>query len=322
MNGRILKAPPQGWDAYCEGQRSLLQSSAWHQVLVSGFQADVSYLVDGEGTPVSSIVKFRAGPFRIGYTAFPSGRSFRAAPRLPARVLAALGQSASRLDVDVLRLTVSGFDPDAAAAKSLGLPFHALPETAIADLGRWHEDDLPSPVRRNLRKAKREGVRIRGAEQTDADAVWKLYCGMIDQHGGIRRYTEAYFQALIALAYRSSLLRVRLAEHEGRVVAYFVTALEGDEGIYLHGGLDRAKAKLRPSELMYLDAISWARQMGCSRFSFLSSPADQPELVRFKEKWGGETREECVFSLYVRPLRAKAFEQSLKAYRVVKRLLR
>ena len=35
--------------------------------------------------------------------------------------------------------------------------------------------------------------------------------------------------------------------------------------------------------------IRWAQAAGCESFNFMSSPPNQPSLVRYKEKWGGVT---------------------------------
>ena len=54
-----------------------------------------------------------------------------------------------------------------------------------------------------------------------------------------------------------------------------------------HGGdLDVAKSMVR-----------MARDAGCESFNFMSSPADQPSLVQYKEKWGGETRAQRTYTL-------------------------
>lgn len=318
MTVQLLDLPPPGWDNYYSGNGSLFQSSAWHAVLKEGLGATSKYLCDSECRPLTSITVFQPGPFRIGYAAFPVGRLHGAQSEAAFGFLSGRDKRAVQLPLDSLRITVSGFTE---SSRPLDLPFDALPETAIADLQKWDGSMLSSPVRRNVRKALREQVAVDCGTSADAAAIWRLYCGTIGQHNGLRRYTEAYFHALVALSEKHERIVTRVARYQGNVIAYFISVLEGEEAIYLHGGFDRSYSAVRPSDLLYLDAIQDAKKAGYQRFNFLSSPVEQSDLVRFKEKWGGETRQERVYYFHVRPIRAQAFKYVLKAYRSIRRIV-
>lgn len=56
-----------------------------------------------------------------------------------------------------------------------------------------------------------------------------------------------------------------------------------------------------PSDLQFNEAIQSAREDGYERFNLMSSPIDQPSLVKYKEKWGGETRQHKLYTLPLRP---------------------
>lgn len=319
MSLLIASEPPARWDQFCAERRSLFNSTAWHKVLYAGLGVQQFYLSNADSSPLTSVSVFAAGPFRVGYVAFPVGRTFLGQLSLSERLSGELAAGLRELPVDTLRITVGAFEP---GIRIMPLPSLASPETGILDLKSWSEEHLPSAVKRNIRRALREGVTLEDATPADASRIWELYRSTIEQHAGLLRYNSSYFESMLSLAQITAGLRVRIAKHLGLTIAYFVTVIEGDEAIYLHGGLDRTMSSLRPTDLLYRDAIEWARDLGCMRLSFLSSPADQPELVRFKEKWGGETREQLVYSLNVRPFRAAAFDFALGAYQKLRKVLR
>lgn len=318
--GEVLSfsdSPPGCWGAICDERGSVFQSADWHEVLRSGLGAHTQYVSRSDGQPLTSVTTFRAGPFRIGYVGFPAGRTFDGCCTTASVLLANVEQLRRGLRVDSLRIPVGGF---ANCPRGLDLRYHGLQETGIVNLQAWRETDVAGSARRNVRKALREGVRVEDAGAEDSRAIWQIYKETIATHRGLLRYGECYFQELMTLALRTTRLRVRVARKSGVVLAYFIMTLEGEEAIYLHGGLARDHSALRPSDLLYLDAISWAQEQGVKTLSFLSSPKDQPDLMRYKEKWGGQSAEERIYLLDLRPVRARAFELSLLAYRKLGRL--
>ena len=80
------------------------------------------------------------------------------------------------------------------------------------------------------------------------------------------------------------------------VAAFLVTGRHGNTSYYLHGGTELRYRNLSPSDLLMADAIDTARKAGCSCFNFMSSPPKQVSLVRYKEKWGAETRQQKTFT--------------------------
>ena len=113
------------------------------------------------------------------------------------------------------------------------------------------------------------------------------------------RYNKSYFYELIKVSQGSSRLFVDVAETStGRVVSMIVTASHGGDSYYLHGATDFNYGHMRPSDMLMCKAIRAAHDRRDRSFSFLPSPRKQEGLIRFKEKWGGETLLTPVYDHY------------------------
>jgi lipid II:glycine glycyltransferase (peptidoglycan interpeptide bridge formation enzyme) len=84
---------------------------------------------------------------------------------------------------------------------------------------------------------------------------------------------------------------------------------------YLHGGTEREFRHLSPSDFLLREAIDASKSAGSTCFNFMASPPGQPMLVRYKEKWGAQTRQLRTYTLPNSPL-FPVFVLAEKAYRV------
>ncbi len=197
-----------------------------------------------------------------------------------------------------IRIAVSAF----AEPMDLPLTYVSNPETAISNLQNWDLSSVSKNLRRDVKKAKRSDLSI--TETTDASqgrTLFRIYRATVKKYSGAIRYNEDYFSALIKLANRQSGLRVLLARHRGEVAGFIVVATDGGTTYYLHGGTDISCRQHSPADFLINEVIHRAREDGSECFNFMSSPGDQPSLVRFKEKWGGETRQHKTYTLAIRP---------------------
>lgn len=287
-------APPPGWDATCRTERALFGSADWQGVLEKGFGCDTIYGW-GESTRLAISI-FKAGPFRVAYVGFPVGGTLDKTP-VDAGQLLALRQAPIKTLPHVVRIPVSPYGDGFIGE----LPYVRAPETAIVDLQSWNLSSVSSNVRRDLRKAGENDVVIADASTLEhGRKIYRLYRDTVTRHKGSVRYTEAYFMALVDVATLRDDIRVLLALRNNEIAGFNVAARHGDTAYYLHGGFDRRFRDSRPAAPLMLASIEWARLGGCQIFNFLSSPSKQPQLVQYKEKWGGTTREHRTYTLPVR----------------------
>lgn len=278
--------PPPGWEGKCGECTDLFHSSAWQDVLREGFGCSSVYLWDSQNRIGCALPVFRIGPFRVAYLGFPAGGQIGGISA-PESLLEALPDLSFRQRIDAIRVPVSAFaEPTLLASRAV-----ALPETAINDLAEWDPQKLPGAVRRDLKKFDCSGLELRLSVDVKHDSYryHRLYLGTIRRHRGRRRYTEAYFRALIKLSRASDQLRCIGAYAGDELAGYLVAALSGDTVYYLHGATGPRFQHKRPSDALLCDAIKWAREIGALHFNMMTSPRLQPGLVFYKEKWGGET---------------------------------
>lgn len=258
-------------------------SQGWFDVLEQGFGA--RNLKISLGIPLAFTL-FKGGPFRLAYANFPIGlitveETLAVATTDIANFLRSQG-------AQILHFVTPHFIQEIDQSRDI-----YLPETVIDNLGNWEESRLPAEVRYKVRRSRREGLRVRKANIEDSKYLYALYKATVGRHGGQIRYTLEYIKALITLSQHDQRLdcRVGLPTDGDEPCAFIITAHDEDTAYYLHGGYDARYAHLRSGYGLMSLAITHARDSGCKVFNLMASPINQPSLVKFKEKWGGDTRQ-------------------------------
>ncbi|WP_290774650.1 MULTISPECIES: GNAT family N-acetyltransferase [unclassified Exiguobacterium] len=123
------------------------------------------------------------------------------------------------------------------------------------------ESDFSQMTRRNIRKARREGVTIRLGRPEEYGDFAHLYQMTMDKHQADARYyfNQTYFNHFADGRINNVLL---LAEHDGRIIAGCIV-LTGRQFAHYHlGASDPASLVLRPNHLLFAEMIRWAKQAG------------------------------------------------------------
>ncbi len=302
---------PVDWDVFCQEHSNFFHLPAWQALLTEAFDATAFYL-DRDGIRCCVQV-FSAGPFRLAYVGFPVGGSV-SGETISKNFLSALLKSSPEFQADLLRIPVSGFT----VSPSFEGKTIETPETAITELQRWSPESLDSAVLRNLKRANSRDLKTRTAlNEADGDTMFDLYRNAVTRHGGMHRYSRAYFRGIVTLSVHEPRLHCNLAEYDGRVIGFIVTVDNIDTTYYLHGGISMEHREFRPSDLLFFEAISASKQRGQKVFNMLSSPRKQYSLIRFKEKWGGETRMHRTYQFVISPVRGRLFSVAESCYRVL-----
>lgn len=289
---------------------AFFHSSEWFSVLQKGFGA-YSLQIPVDNTALAFTL-FGVGPFRLAYANFPIG-------------LVTVEETLAVKTPDVAHFLRShgaqilNFNARHKINNMNNFKGTRLPETSIENLENWEESRLPADVRYKVRRSRREGLQVRKATIKDSNHLYALYKSTIARHNGQRRYTLEYFQALIALAEHNQHLDCTVGFFADRdePCTFMATAYDGDTAYYLHAGYDIRYARLRSGYGLMSLAIAKARDNGCTKFNLMASPVNQPTLVKFKEKWGGVTRQVVT---YYKPLNLTG-KLLLKAWQWHKRFL-
>ncbi|MEA2149156.1 MAG: hypothetical protein QOD69_986 [Solirubrobacteraceae bacterium] len=142
-----------------------------------------------------------------------------------------------------------------------------------------------SQVRRNVRKARREGVEIR--RRVDAGALEEFYALQLltRRRQGVPTQPKAYVLGLGALLDAGHGF-VSIARLAGRPVAAAVFLHAGGTLTYKYGASDRRFQHARPNNLLFADAIAWACEQGLRELDLGRTDLGNEGLRAFKRSWG------------------------------------
>jgi lipid II:glycine glycyltransferase (peptidoglycan interpeptide bridge formation enzyme) len=280
---RFSTEAPGEWDSRCAESGAVIGTTAWQTMLESSFGCRSVYAWSDDFG--AAITVFKAGPFSVGYVGFPAGSFIGNATRMPT-MIGRLKSERSIPAMACLRVAISAFGTDPGFDTKGVLN----PETAITHLQDWDLMSVSKNLRRDIRKAQRSGLSIdHTTDSSLGPIVYSMYESAVRHHGGSLRYNESYFTQLLEQAERNPAVRCYTAIFESDIAGFAVVVHHGDTAYYLHGGSNSELRRLSPSDLILAEAIDNARTSACKEFNFMASPPDQPMLVKYKEKWGGQT---------------------------------
>lgn len=274
---QVESGPITALRTWAENGGRLFASEGWAEVLA---QLDAQPLFAwnasrGIGTVVPV---FRRFGIKVGFLGFPvAGPDFD--------VLAGNDHHALTRDVAgigrlaLVRTTQSqqaAFDARAVAGR---------PEAWIDELTQWDFQGRKR-LRKDLAFARRACA---GSELVSEGFVardcFELYAAAVQRHQGTHRYGLRYFEALQDLARKSRLLKMVAMRCGQKVTGFAVAALHSGVAHYLHGAVDSDGRRQGVSDLLLEHLIEFAKDAGSIRFTFMSSPWEQPGLMKFKRKW-------------------------------------
>jgi len=298
----LSDSAPDWWEKRCVQDINLFHSEDWASVLRKGSRVDITYAWDPLTKNGAMVPVFRAGPFRIGYAGFPVGGMLDGA--LDQSVIMALRKADHALGPHLIRYSPSAFEQ----YQTPGRPAAITPETIIMDLSVWEERKLPGSVRRNVRKAMRSGLKIIEADpEQHAESIYSMYADTVIRHAGNPKYSKAHFYELLSLAANSLNVQGLVAVKGSELAGFIIIGGHKNTAYYLHGAYNPVHRGLRPSDLLFYEAILRAKTEEFARFNFMASPPNQPSLVLFKEKWGGVTGSLCTYDYKISVMPANLF---------------
>ena len=145
-------------------------------------------------------------------------------------------------------------------------------------------------IRTGVRKARRQGLVVRGAERlADVRAWYRLYLDTMRHHLVPARPLRL-FEAIWEELRPRGMMDLLLAERDGELLAGSLLLGSGATRFYAFNGVRRSALALRPNDLLQWHAIEAACRDG-RRFYDLGEVSDGNEgLAAFKRKWGATER--------------------------------
>jgi hypothetical protein len=176
----------------------------------------------------------------------------------------------------------------------------------------WRES-FTHACRKNINRARREGVRVRAAETAaDARELHRIYELTMDRQGALESYyfPPEYFVSFLERLPDNS--RILLAEHEGRAVAATLYLHDETDAYSYLGGADHEAQRVRPTNAIVHEMIRWGRARGIRRLILGGGYAPDDGIMRFKSSFSPLRRP---FHVYKRVHRPDAYAALCRAWR-------
>mgnify|MGYP006295630155 CR=1 FL=1 len=141
-------------------------------------------------------------------------------------------------------------------------------------------------TRRNINKAKREGVTVEHLQTLDAvKAFYRLNC-ITRKHHGLPPQPFQFFKNIFRCVIAENHGFVVLAEFSKRIIAGAIFFHWGKEAMYKYGASDRSFQYLRANNLIMWEAVRWYAENGFEALDFGRTEAENDGLLQFKRGWG------------------------------------
>jgi Acetyltransferase (GNAT) domain len=168
-----------------------------------------------------------------------------------------------------------------------GIPY-SQSTTHLLKLGRDYESvfgDFNATIRNQVRRAHREGVVVRRADEPEAmTAYYQLYRAQFEKNGLEVAYGRALFDELLRL--REDVVFL-VAEVGDSIVAGGLFFRDGNAMFYWHGALNREYSRYYPACAILDHAIRLACDEGMATFN-LGGSVGIASLEQFKSFWGAQ----------------------------------
>jgi hypothetical protein len=312
MELKVFESPGEEWDEFaCRYTDLIFYQSVWSRVLKEGLggQPLYFYLKDrGEivaGLP-GVLLDFKI--FKILYASIPYGHLIGEKSYYPT-FLELLGNEFRRRRIDQIRLAESPFSEPYApeffnrvSAKCTLLDLRGYDKEKI-----W--EGYKKNIRRDVRKAQKSGVTIRGGgSREDIRIFYKLYLASMERNKAMAKYPFHWFEAIHEIVTKKGSGTILIAELNRTPIAGLVLVYSSSSAHYFHNGSQYEFLKFCPNEQLVHSSIEYALEKKISFFDFMGSDPKDLALLRFKEKWGSQSKDVFTYVKDYHPFRSKMWE--------------
>jgi peptidoglycan pentaglycine glycine transferase (the first glycine) len=148
--------------------------------------------------------------------------------------------------------------------------------------------------RYNVRLGMRKGVTVRQANSEDDVHAWYELYRTTSERDRFGIHPLVYYVQAWRMLAPDGMLKLFLAENEGRLLAGIFVSVYARQAIYLYGASSNEQRQLMPNYVLQWEAIRWAKSQGALAYDFWGIPETEGEdeamagVYRFKRGWGGK----------------------------------
>jgi len=180
-------------------------------------------------------------------------------------------------------------------------------EILVIDISKSEEEllaGMKQKTRYNIKLAEKKGVKVSViSEQGTVNNKYlgeflRLVC-ITSMRDKISSHPESYYRKMFETI-PSDVLKLYVAEYEGKIIAANLVLFFGRTATYMHGASDNEHRNLMAPYLLQWQQIVDAKKAGCDRYDFggiKTQPHPSPLLVKERgNSWAGITKFKMGFS--------------------------
>ncbi len=313
MELKVFESPGQEWDEFASRYTDLIfYQSVWSLVLKEGLGGQPLYFCLKEGGEIVAglpgvLLDFRI--FRILYASIPYGHVFGERAYFGSFV-EILEREFRKGKIDQVRMTQSPFF----APHPLNSFKPLFAKCTLLDLKRFDRNQIwegyREEVRRAIRKAKKKDLYVkRATSREEVKVFYDLYLSSMARNRAVAKYPLRWFDALYEILHPRGIVDILFAvKNEDQYAAGVVLVHSATSYHYLHNGSEASHLEARPNDLIVDYIIEKGVKEGKTILDFMGSSRDDLSLIRYKEKWGGQSIDVCTDVKDYHPFRCKIWE--------------
>lgn len=292
----------------------LFDSVEWGDFLVKSFNVSLLYGWNEDLNLGCTISIFKILSFKIGFISFPIA-DICFGDALNKTIIDLIITGLQDYKIDVIRIRVS-----APLLNNFGVidsNVECAVDTSIVGLQEWQIEKLSKTIRRNIRKGDKNLVLKDAVSENEAEEIYRLYLATVEKHKGKPKYSVKYFNELVNISKKNGYVKCLLAYFGKDLAGFIVVINSGKTGYYLHGGTNMLYKQNQPMTLLMSTAISWSKECGMEVFRLLASPSEQKSLIKYKERWGGQSIMQYTMNIPVSKIKGIIFVKMFKLYKYI-----
>jgi len=181
-------------------------------------------------------------------------------------------------------------------------------EILILDISKSEEEilaEMKQKTRYNIKLAEKKGVKIYDSREEKYIEEFLRLVKIMSQRDKITSHPDAYYRKMFEII-PSEILKLYVAEYEGKIIAANLVLFFGKTATYMHGASDNEHRSVMAPYLLQWQQILDAKKAGCERYDFggvRTQPHPSPLLVKERgTSWKGITKFKIGFAPNINPV--------------------
>lgn len=313
MELKVFESPGSEWDEFASQYTDLIfYQSLWSEVLRRGLGGQPLYFYLKEGGEIVAglpgvLLNFRV--IKILYASIPYGH-FIGKIIYFNPFLALLEKEFKKRGISQVRIAESPFSESFPLETYVSLTARCTMLDLVRFTSGQIRESYRSEVRRAVRKAEKNLLVIKRAEsRKEVEIFYRLYLSSMERNRAMAKYPLRWFYALFELLVPQQRADIIFAFKDPKTYVAGVCLVYSTHSThYLHNGSDEAYLEIRPNDLIVDYIIQEGVKKGKAVLDFMGSDPKDPSLLRFKEKWGSQSKDIYTYVKNYHPVRCKMWE--------------